>query len=88
MLTHFVPHYLGFNYISRQEVINNHSSPRATRLLTDKPNAVVLAIDGTYLYIQVHNILTILQHTSEQFSMRNQIRRYCYAYIPTITKDW
>ena len=88
MLTHFVPHYLGFNHISRQEVINNHSSPLATRLLTDKPNTVVLVIDGTYLYIQVHNILTILQHTSEQFSMRNQIRRYCYAYIPTITKDW
>ena len=25
ILTHFVPYYLGFNNISRQEVINNHS---------------------------------------------------------------
>ncbi|CAF4392192.1 unnamed protein product [Rotaria sp. Silwood2] len=55
MLTHFVPHYLGFNHISRQEVIDNHSSPLATQLLTDKPNTVVLVIDGTYLYIQVRN---------------------------------
>lgn len=62
MLTHFVPYYLGFNHISRQEVIDNHSSPLATRLLTDKPNTVILVIDGTYLYVQVCNILTILRH--------------------------
>ena len=88
MLPHFVPYYLGFNHIPRQEVTNNHSSPLATQLLTDKPNIVVLVIDGTYLYIQVRNVLTILRHTPEQFSMRKQIRRYCYAYIPTIIKDW
>ena len=88
MLTHFVLYYFGFNHISRQEVINNHSSPLVTQLLTGKPNTVVLVIDGTDLYIQVRNVLTILRHTSEQFSMRNQIRRYCYAYVPTIIKDW
>ncbi|CAF4109077.1 unnamed protein product [Rotaria sordida] len=48
MLTHFVPYYLGFNHISRQEVIDNHSSPLATQLLTDKPNTVVLVIDAAY----------------------------------------
>jgi hypothetical protein len=56
MLTNFVPHYLGFNHISRQEVIHKHSSPLATQLLSDKPNTVVLVIDGTYLYIQVCNV--------------------------------
>ena len=50
ILTHFVPYYLGFNHISRQEVINNYSYPLATRLLTDKTNRVVLVIDGTCIY--------------------------------------
>jgi len=53
MLSHFVPHYLGFNHISRRNVINNHSSPLAHRLLTEKADTAVLVIDGTYLYIQV-----------------------------------
>ena len=53
MLLNFVPYYLGFNHISRQDVINNHSSPLATRLLTEQPNTAVLVIDGTYLYVQV-----------------------------------
>ena len=79
MLTRFVPYYPSFNHISRQEVINNRSSPLASQLLTDKPNTVVLVVDGTYLYRQVRNVLTILRYTSEQFSMGNQIRRYGYA---------
>ena len=57
MLSNFVPHYLGFNHISRQDVINNHSSPLATRLLTKHSNTAVLVIDGTYLYIQVCNVV-------------------------------
>ncbi|CAF3025401.1 unnamed protein product, partial [Rotaria sp. Silwood2] len=52
MLSNFVPRYLGFNHISRQSVIHNHSSPLATRLLTEQPNTAVLVIDGTYLYLQ------------------------------------
>jgi hypothetical protein len=48
-----VPHYLGFNRISRQDVINNPSSPLAHRLLTEEANTAVLVIDSTYLYIQV-----------------------------------
>ncbi|CAF2578622.1 unnamed protein product [Rotaria sp. Silwood2] len=60
MLSNFVPCYLGFNHISREDVIYNHSSPLATRLLSEKPNTVVLAIDGTYLYVQVCNGLNML----------------------------
>ena len=86
MLTHFVPYYLGFNHISRQEVIRNHSSPLAIRLLSDKPNTAVLVIDGTYLYIQVRNVLSILRLISEQFNLENQIRRYHYLFARTIMK--
>ena len=34
MLSYFVPYYLSFAHISRHDVINNRSSPFATRLLT------------------------------------------------------
>ncbi|CAF2201363.1 unnamed protein product [Rotaria magnacalcarata] len=64
MILNFVPHHLGFNHISRQDVISSHSSPLATRLLTDQPNTVVLVIDGTYLYIQVRKDLYFVTHTS------------------------
>ncbi len=60
MLSNFVPRYLGFSSISRQEVINNHSSPLATRLLTDNQDTVVLVVDGTYLYVQVRNVSLFL----------------------------
>lgn len=57
MLSHFVPHYLGFAHISRHDVINNYSSPLATRLLTEQPNTAILVIDGTYLYVQVREYI-------------------------------
>jgi hypothetical protein len=56
MISEFVPLYVGFNNITRQDIINNHSSPLATRLLSADPNSVVLVIDGTYLYMQVCSI--------------------------------
>ncbi|CAF3180128.1 unnamed protein product [Rotaria sp. Silwood2] len=49
----FVPQYLGFQSISRQDVINTYSSPLATRLLSEDMNTVVLVADGTYSYLQV-----------------------------------
>ncbi|CAF4394174.1 unnamed protein product, partial [Rotaria sordida] len=49
----FVPQYLGFQSISRQDVINTYSPPLATRLLSEDMNTVVLVADGTYLYLQV-----------------------------------
>ncbi|CAF4172210.1 unnamed protein product, partial [Rotaria sordida] len=48
----FIPQYLGFQSISRQDVINTYSSPLATRLLSEDMNTVVLVADGTYLYLQ------------------------------------
>ena len=56
ILSNFVPQYLGFNHISRQDVIHNRSSSLATRLLTDHSSTAVLVIDGTYLYVQVCNV--------------------------------
>ena len=56
---HFVPHYLGLAHITRQEVINKHTSSIATRLLTENRNPCILILDGTYLYIHVRLIFYI-----------------------------
>jgi len=56
---YFVPHYLGLMHITRQEVIKNHTSPIAIRLLTENRNPCILVLDGTYLYIQVRMIFYI-----------------------------
>ena len=50
---HFVPHYLGLEHLTRQDVIDKHTSPIASRLLTEGQVPCLLVLDGTYLYIQV-----------------------------------
>ena len=53
---HFVPVYLGLSHITRQDVINKHTSPIANRLLAEGRDPCILVLDGTYLYIQVSHI--------------------------------
>lgn len=52
----FVSLYLGLAHLTRQDVINKHMSPIASRLLTENRNLCILALDGTYLYIQVGHL--------------------------------
>ena len=52
LIDHFVPHYLGFSHISRQDVIDLHTRPLATRLLADQAGRAILILDGTYIYFQ------------------------------------
>ncbi|CAF4618720.1 unnamed protein product, partial [Rotaria magnacalcarata] len=49
---HFVPRYLGLAHLTRQDVIDKHTSPIANRLLTEGRDPCILVLDGTYLYIQ------------------------------------
>ena len=53
LVRHFVPSYLGLAHMTRQDVIDKHTSPIANRLLTEGRNPCILVLDGTYLYIQV-----------------------------------
>ena len=50
---HFVSVYLGLSHITRQDIINKHTSPIASRLLAEGRDSCILVLDGTYLYIQV-----------------------------------
>jgi hypothetical protein len=52
----FVPHYLGLRHLTRDDVIEKHTSPIASRLLTEGRNPCILVLDGTYLFIQVRYV--------------------------------
>ncbi|CAF5196082.1 unnamed protein product, partial [Rotaria magnacalcarata] len=53
LMTRFVPSNLGFNHITRQEIIDQHTSTMARRLMCDaESNTAIVVIDGTYIYIQ------------------------------------
>ena len=56
LVQHFVPNYLRLRHLTREEVIEKHTSPIASRLLTEGRTPCILVLDGTYLFIQVRYI--------------------------------
>ena len=57
ILKNFVPYNLGFEHVTRQEVIDNHTTTIARELMCGgDSNTAIVVIDGTYIYIQVGNI--------------------------------
>ena len=54
LLESFVPYNLGFNHITRQEIIDLNTTTIARELMCDGgEDTVVVVVDGTYIYIQV-----------------------------------
>ena len=49
---HFVPRFLDFEHVSREEVVNMHTRPLAAELLADQLDRGILILDGTYIYCQ------------------------------------
>lgn len=52
LLQVFVPENLGFQHVTRQQVIENHTRPLAQTIFGDLTKPAILVIDGTYIYIQ------------------------------------
>lgn len=51
----FVSQNLGFSHITRDDVIDNHTSTFARQLISDgSDSTAIVVIDGTYIYIQVN----------------------------------
>ena len=46
----FVSLNIGFEHITREELLSSHQVVVATELLTNEPDQIVLIADGTYLY--------------------------------------
>jgi hypothetical protein len=60
LMIEFVPSNLGFNHITRHEIIRQHTSTIAQQLMcADEPDTAIVVIDGTYIYIQVSKILSL-----------------------------
>lgn len=53
---HFTPYNIGFNHITREEVIDKHTRPLAQELFgnMNDPSAI-LVVDGTYIFIEKSN---------------------------------
>lgn len=52
-MTDFVSKYLGFENISREDIIENHTTVFARELLASGSyDTAILLLDGTYIYIQ------------------------------------
>ena len=90
LIDHFVPHRLGFNHISRQDVIDLHTCPLATNLLADQAGPCHSDTrDGTYIYFQksANNLLqrqTSSLHqkktTDENNTSNGDDWPYCFMY--------
>ncbi|CAF1519333.1 unnamed protein product, partial [Rotaria sordida] len=53
ILKNFVPYNLGFGHVSRQDVIDQHTTTIARELMNGGgSNTAIVVIDGTYIYIQ------------------------------------
>lgn len=55
LMRSFVPLYLGFDSVTREEIINKHSRPLAKTLMEVDNDNLILVLDGTYIYIQKSN---------------------------------
>ena len=56
LMKQFVPDNLGFQHITRQQVIDEHTRPLAQSIFGDASNSqAILVLDGTYIYIQKSN---------------------------------
>lgn len=75
LMTSFVPKHLGFNHISRQSVISDHTRPLAQFLFGDQgdPRAI-LVIDGTYIYIQKSDNFHFQRRTYSMYKGRPLVK--------------
>ena len=53
ILKDFVPYNLGFEHITRRDVIDHHTTTIARELMCGDNFTAIVVIDGTYIYIQV-----------------------------------
>lgn len=50
-MENFVPYHLGFQHVTREELIQDHTRPLAASLFGTSGKEAILVLDGTYIYI-------------------------------------
>ena len=56
-MTYFVPKYLGFQHISREDFTKEHTRPHVQEVPAGRENVAAVVLDGTY--INIEKLLTI-----------------------------
>ncbi len=60
ILKTFVPNHLGFGHVTRQDVIDRHTTTIARELMCGgSSSTVIVVIDGSYIFIQVRNSFSL-----------------------------
>ena len=60
-MQNFVPNNLGFNHVTRRQIIDEHTSVISRELMCgDESDRAIIVADGTYIYIQVNNHHSII----------------------------
>lgn len=52
LMENFVPYHLGFQHVTREELIQDHTRPLAASLFGTSGKEAILVLDGTYIYIE------------------------------------
>ncbi|XP_060602549.1 uncharacterized protein LOC132755673 [Ruditapes philippinarum] len=52
LVSELVPKYLGFQHISREEIIKSHTRSLSQSLLAENASQAIIVLDGTYIYIR------------------------------------
>lgn len=71
----FVPRYLGFKALSHEDAARDHTRVLARKLFCDnKPDAVPLVMDGTYLFLEKSNHYALRQPTYSMHKGRHLVK--------------
>lgn len=52
LMTHFVPSHLGLQHITREQVIQNHTTVFARKMFASGEDVAIAVADGTYIYVE------------------------------------
>jgi hypothetical protein len=74
MVTSFVPKYLGYKHISREQYIAQHRTTFAYKLTTTPPESAICILDGTYIYCQRSKNLLTQKKTYSMHKKRNLVK--------------
>jgi len=70
----FVPQFLGYNHITRENYINVHTSEFSKHLLGASEDTATVIMDGTYLYIQKSSNFELQKMTYSLHKFRNLVK--------------
>ena len=71
----FVPKYMGFDHMTREAVIENHTTGFAREILASgDDNTAILLIDGTYIYIEKSGKYTFQRKSYSVYKGRSLVK--------------